>query len=577
MANCDDRPWKLIAPWWRWPKLAEQTPGGPARDVRSTRPVVQKYDTSDPVSLFVKEPQKSLVYGDQDEVQKVIAGPDVKPSSTLSRYSLQPTGVRKLFLPTHKRFYLVVCELHCDQAGLPSVSRDKVCEAGFVVRRCRLTFAREHAQLAAELVQKSGAITAQLAKVDRSSQRRVLKKRHRVTRGGVFGAMAGAALAPAKSKLTEALDASTAAKRAELEAQLAAVRAEIAKWKVESGAAVLAEGWVPTGTENVGAWQVVGETPEEVTEQVYPLYPLVADPRTAGHDAEGKTLYFGMLPASSREVDEGGTARFDDASRYQVRCFVRRHRCDCPKTGEKNDCGGELVWSEPTEEFQLAAAFDPVGTGNHPITIKLPDIPALAATVGARLPVQMVSPAGSAMSFQVEDGEPKDGRLGELPQICFISIPLITIVATFVFMLFLPIVVFVFQLWFLLGLRFCILPSVSFSAGAALHADIEGELGLHVGAELDVLLAADIGLAGLGDSGLKDTNFDGTLDSDDLEAPAFADPDSPPAQIQAAYTTEVLQSLRDQVATDRSDEVEAGSVLEGLVWETRVERWEVGA
>ncbi|HEX8695867.1 MAG TPA: hypothetical protein VF746_25855 [Longimicrobium sp.] len=577
MANCDDRPWKLIAPWWRWPKLVPQTPGAPKRDVRSTRPVVQKYDTSDPVSLFVKEPQKSLLYGDDDIVQKVVAGPDVKPSKTLSRYSLQPTGVRKLFLPTHKRFYLVVCELHCDQAGLPSVSRDKVCEAGFVVRRCRLSFRREHAALAAELVQKAGALTAQLAKVERSGQQRVLKKRHRVTKGGVFGAMAGAALAPAKSKLAQALDASTAAKRAELQTQLAAVRADIAKWKVDADAVTLAEGWVPSGTENVGSWQVVGETPEEVTEQVYPLYPLVADPRTAGHDAEGKTLYFGMLPVSSREVEAGGTARFDDASRYQVRCYVRRHRCDCPKTGERNDCGGELVWSEASDVFQLAAPFDPVGTGNHPVTIQLPDIPALAATVGARLPVQMVSPAGSAMSFQVDDDKPVDGRLGELPQICFISIPLITIVATFVFMLFLPIVVFVFQLWFLLGLRFCILPSVSFSAGAELHADIEGELGLHVGAELDVLLAADIGLAGLGDSGLKDTNFDGTLDTADLQDPAFADSDSPPAQIRAAYTTEALRSLRDQVATDRSDEVEAGSVLVGLAYEPRVERWEVGA
>ncbi len=45
-------------------------------------------------------------------------------------------------------------------------------------------------------------------------------------------------------------------------------------------------------------------------------------------------------------------------------------------------------------------------------------------------------------------------------QICSFSIPLITIVATFVFKLFLPIVMLVFELWFLLRLKFCIPPSI---------------------------------------------------------------------------------------------------------------------
>ena len=46
---------------------------------------------------------------------------------------LAPT--RKLFLNTHKRFYLVVCELHCDAPGLPNAQHSDVLEAGFVVRR----------------------------------------------------------------------------------------------------------------------------------------------------------------------------------------------------------------------------------------------------------------------------------------------------------------------------------------------------------------------------------------------------------------------------------------------------------
>ena len=53
----------------------------------------------------------------------------------LSNNLLKNTGIRKLFLDSHKRFYLVVCELHCDMPGFPSVNRDQVCEAGFAIRR----------------------------------------------------------------------------------------------------------------------------------------------------------------------------------------------------------------------------------------------------------------------------------------------------------------------------------------------------------------------------------------------------------------------------------------------------------
>lgn len=51
------------------------------------------------------------------------------------------------------------------------------------------------------------------------------------------------------------------------------------------------------------------------------------------------------------------------------------------------------------------------------------------------------------------------------PAICFFSIPLITIIASFVLNLFLPIVVLLFNLWFLLALRFCIPPSFSIAGG----------------------------------------------------------------------------------------------------------------
>lgn len=551
--------------------------------MRATAPVVQKYDTSDPVSLFLKEPQKSLAYVSDDQVYEAVAAAAVPSGSkrrSFADHFLRSTGTRKLFLPSHKRFYLVICELHCDTPGFPSVARDKVCEAGFVVRRRRLSYRREDAERAAGLVAEAGSLTAQIARIDRGSARRVLKKRHAGTPAGVFGAVSTAA-SGARSRVDSALDEKSRARRAELEARLAEVRARLLAWKVESGAEFVEEGWVPSEAENVGAWQVVGDTPEEVVETVYPLYPLVPDPRAGAHDGAGKTLYFGLVPAPGREVDTAGFARFDDRSRFRARCFVRRHRCDCPRTGERNDCGGELVWSEPTEVFQFAAHFDPVGTGNLPVTIQLPDIPALAATVGARLPVAMVSPEGSSLNFSVVDGEPQESTPGGF-QICYFSIPLITIVATFVLNLFLPIVVFVFNLWFLLGLKFCIPPSISLGAGAALHADIQGKLDLEIEAAVNVDVEVDIGiLAGAalnlsltGDHGLR-MGPDGRLDPEDLEDPLFANAASPGARLAGGYSNQALVSLQAAVNSDRSDEVAAG--LGALPWEPRVERWEVGA
>jgi hypothetical protein len=99
------------------------------------------------------------------------------------------------------------------------------------------------------------------------------------------------------------------------------------------------------------------------------------------------------------------------------------------------------------------------------------------------------------MEFDMDGTEPKNGRV-EGAAICSFAIPLITIVASFVLSLFLPVVVFLFGLWFLLRLKFCIPPIVSIDAGlvAALDVDfkagIDFELDLDVSAKLD--LRADI-------------------------------------------------------------------------------------
>ena len=62
--------------------------------------------------------------------------PDGKPrrfSETI--YVPDEPATRKIFLETHKRFYLVVCQVNCDVASFPKAARDRICEVGFVVRR----------------------------------------------------------------------------------------------------------------------------------------------------------------------------------------------------------------------------------------------------------------------------------------------------------------------------------------------------------------------------------------------------------------------------------------------------------
>jgi hypothetical protein len=93
----------------------------------------------------------------------------------------------------------------------------------------------------------------------------------------------------------------------------------------------------------------------------------------------------------------------------------------------------------------------------------MPDLDALAAQaasmpMGAGAGVKFVTPKNSMLQFRVNDaGKAESLGLGG-PAICGFAIPLITIVATFVLRLFLPIVVFLFGLWWMLRLRFCIPP-----------------------------------------------------------------------------------------------------------------------
>lgn len=498
----DGRPWLLVAPWYRWPQPTDPNSG------RYSRPVFQKYETANLVNEFLKNPRHSLVFLDEDFVHDVVQLPDPVPKLFLNRrrrlsdLGLAKTDVRKIFLTTHKRFYLVVCELHCDAPGLPTARRDDACEAGFVVRRRVVAASRPVLAEGGKIVGALAKTQLQLTKLAGATGG--LKVMRREARHVI--ATPPPTVQPATATVGVGVAGPTvgaaARHRVVLETKLEEHRQQLREWATVHKVRLTLEGWVPSGFQDVGAWKPVDETPAAIDEEIFPLYPLVPDPKKPEHAGRGRTIYFGLLPTGSSETDTAGTARFDDRSLYEVRCFVRRHDPRCPKKLERGDCHGEVVWSLPTEPYRLAAQFDLVGTSNRPVTIQLPDLKALEAQAAAMprgrgAPVQMVAPEGSSLEVRVPNmatmlpikGSPGGGA------ICSFSIPLITIVATFVLNLFLPIVVFVFSLYWMLLLKFCLPPNVSIDAGVLVNLNAEFSLGLTIGASVDVDLVANANAA----------------------------------------------------------------------------------
>ncbi len=227
----------------------------------------------------------------------------------------------------------------------------------------------------------------------------------------------------------------------------------------------------PVPLAGVGRWAKVSEMPASIEELVYPLHPLIPDPSQPDADGAKACVYFGLVPTGSSEVDSIGTARLDEVTQYEIRCFVRRHKPACPRSGPQCHC--PVTWSDPTEAYQLAGHFDLQGTSNRPVTVQLPNLHQLQSDA-------LTLPPGSTGGLQTKAPQslmpsgssfPPSGGMGGA-EICSFAIPLITIVATFVLKLFLPIVILAFQLWFMLLLKFCIPPELGLDAGlsAALSA-----------------------------------------------------------------------------------------------------------
>ena len=497
-ATCH-HPWTVTAPWYDWAHAGVPASG------RGSRPSIQKFASDEFIADFLREPQHSLQYDEREDrlytaqfvkaqapgslAGKIAALFPLKntrgdpfqpgdPSDEVYKTRLVGSGLRKLYLPSHARHYLVVCELHCDVPGLPPPGRDTVCQAGFVVRRQRVGYAPQFQGEALALLRKVVDAQQAVAALDerRPSRPRLaqaqLSRILRLQRQGSFGTQLGDA-----------------------RAALAEARCQLEAWQLERGVRAFKEAWLPGEHEGTGEWrELIDETPQQLDEAWVRLIPLPADPRKLRHSARGRALYYGIVPTAAFDTGPGGEARYDDRNSYELRCLFRQHDGHCPYPGlnrDAPDCEGELTWSLPSEPWRLAPQFDLVGTSNRPVTIQLPDLAELAAQAATRpigqfSPVRFVSP--QQLQTKTDGGIPTSGSVGG-PAICFFSIPLITIIATFVLNLFLPIVVLLFNLWFLLALRFCIPPSFSIAGGLQLELaalppklDVDAELSVDVDA-----------------------------------------------------------------------------------------------
>jgi hypothetical protein len=466
-------PWQVVGPWYGWSPADDPLAG------RSAPPQIQMFAADDFVNGFLKRPQHSLRFDPQVDVvnhvdvlgrstaeellvkaqkNKSLFGADaMQPAQAsyeevrkaLGSVRLVPSTLRKLYLPIHARHYLVTCEVHCDTRGFPSVDAAQVCTAGFVIRRLSAPVPRELERELFVLSRTREQAAAQLAELTLRAPLR-------------------ASLAGGRRRRLEQMERAGTLSAAITDAQraLAAAEAELATWRATFGIGLKAEIWQADATDpDLGEW--ISIEPEAAVagdsrEQFFPLRRVFAPPTEPQHDAASRALYFGHIPTASRQRDTAGRPRFDDRATYEIRCFVRRRRADCTQLRGYAGCKGPAAWSVATEPFRLAGAFDPVGCANRPITIRMPDLRELAAQAlarprGALSNVRVVHP--QHMAPKVSGKSLNGGAVGDAA-ICHFSIPLITIVAMFVLNIFLPIVVFLLQLWYLLAFRFCIPPSL---------------------------------------------------------------------------------------------------------------------
>ena len=444
------RPVRLTAPWYRWQRQRHEEGHLP----RATRPVFLKYDTPEMVNLFLANPQRSYKFDADDAVWVTASSPfDEKLGKirVLADREAIRCDVRKLFRETHRRTYLVALELHCEQPGLPDAGWDHICELGFVVRRW---VPNDRDILAAAMLateERIGLVVANLRRLGFPTTPSTL------VRGGLrVSAVPGETPADLLAIMANNQLLAQTITRFRLEYET--LRARRIMLERPNAQQWHTEYWDTHATadarehDKIGDWVAAGGEQNQrfAREKVYRLYRAIPDPRDRTHRSFGARLLFGSVPTSDMETNDAGEAHFDCDATYEIRAFVRSHRTGCKLRLNAQDCHGPLVWSQPTEPYRIAAHFDSAGTRNLIVNVEMPDLN-LAAAVAPKFDtpsIRLKWPAGSKPQLVA-------GGLGG-PSICFKSIPLVTIVATVLLEIFTPIIVGLFQLYYLLYTQFCL-------------------------------------------------------------------------------------------------------------------------
>jgi hypothetical protein len=450
---------QLRAPWYD-----RERRNFDLRDPRALPPVIQMYDDTDFVDKLVADPADSLSFTRDDRWSYpygVKPGPGASGREKFITSKLAYTRMRKLYQPSHSRFYVVVVEVFCDQPGLPRAGSHSDLKVFCVMRR-------RHIKVAAP----RGAVR----RLSRVLLTELAKEQH--------------ALEPAAALDLDVTDVwwGGPEHHERFEDDHADLLAEVSV-EIEE------QGWMPAPAGN--EWHAIGADPDDVAppdgEERIPMWRLPAPPGVC-EAATTRSLWFGLVPTYSSDhwTDADGklVPKLDDHAVYQLRCVVQRP----PELGHEQ-CPPKYDVSEPTRPFRLAAAYDPDGTKNRTISVTAPDLRRLAARAGQQQGpggLRITTPPNSSLS-PIDFKKIPGAGLGSpttAGAICTFAFELFFIVAFFLFLLFLPIVVLAFQLWWMLALRFCIPPSLSFSLLADFFAAGHVLADLKVGAGFPTQQAA---------------------------------------------------------------------------------------
>jgi hypothetical protein len=417
-----DHPYALRAPWY----VRERKHWTPF-DPDAFRPAIQKYAGTDFVDRMLADPRDSVKFVDDDLWAFPVPVPFGAPGTGRPRFvnfAMIRTPLCKLYQPLHERYYTVVTELFCDEPGLPRAGATERVDLSFVIRRERT------------LVRDPKA----LSELSRSLRTQLYRAQEHATTG------------PDDVKDDDLDDITAAARAARITLtpeQEALLRRAAPRTQTQA--------WV-AGPGRTGRWLRVDDAAPPALlagELELPMWQL--PPREDDcAAARTRSLWFGVVPTHSADLDEQGLPRLDNRAIYRIRCVARQH----PGPGHEH-CPDRFSWSEPTLPYRLAAHADPDGTKNHKVTITMPDLRAVAARAGQPAGpggVEIVQPPGSQFRMDTSSFPPVQlpGGMGTDTSRCTFALELFMIVSMFVFSLFLPIVVFVFQLWWMLLLKFCL-------------------------------------------------------------------------------------------------------------------------